>query len=196
MPLKKVVQDMKITNYSEVKVRVDKKENIQTARSVVEKMGFGTSYLGDTITQITTIFTFFRYIIGGFGLISMLVAILGMFNTLTVSLLERTREIGVLKANNATKKDIFLMFLSEALIISFIGGLCGIISGIATGKLANFWFNFYAAKSGSTALVLFYAPTVFLVLVLAMVTVIGFLTGLYPATRATKIKILDALKYE
>lgn len=196
MPVEQIKDDLRVTNYNEVKVVVSDKTKVQEVRSAITKMGFTTAYLGDTITQITTIFVFFRYIIGGFGLIAMLVAILGMFNTLTVSLLERTREIGVLKANNATKKDIFLMFLSEALIISFIGGVLGIASGVASGKLVNFWFNFYALRSGSNPLALFYVPSVFVFFTVAMVSLVGFLTGLYPATRATKIKILDALKYE
>jgi putative ABC transport system permease protein len=152
--------------------------------------------MGDTIRQINSIFVIFRYIIGGFGLVAMFVAVLGMFNTLTVSLLERITEIGVLKANNAMKRDIFLIFLSEALIISFIGSVFGIISGILTGKMVNFWFNFYALKSGSNQLELFYLPPIFMVEVIVSVTLIGFLTGLYPSRRATRIKILDALKYE
>jgi len=196
MPFEVLKENLSITNYNELKIRVNDKLKIQEARTKIEKMGFNTSYLGDTIKQINTIFVFFRYIIGGFGFIAMFVAILGMFNTLTVSLLERTREIGVLKANNATRRDIFLIFLTEALIISTMGGIFGVISGILTGKLVNTLFNYYAIRNSSDAIDLFYVPMYFIAATIIAVVFVGFLTGLYPARRATKIKILDALKYE
>lgn len=196
VPFDMIQKKVSITSYNELKVKVEGQLLIADTRTTIEKMGFPTSYMGDTIRQINSIFVIFRYIIGGFGLVAMFVAVLGMFNTLTVSLLERITEIGVLKANNAMKRDIFLIFLSEALIISFIGSVFGIISGILTGKMVNFWFNFYALKSGSNQLELFYLPPIFMVEVIVSVTLIGFLTGLYPSRRATRIKILDALKYE
>lgn len=195
-PFETVRKKVSITSYNELKLKVADQTDIAATRTTIEKMGFPTSYLGDTIRQINSIFVIFRYIIGGFGLAAMFVAVLGMFNTLTVSLLERITEIGVLKANNAMKRDIFLIFLSEALIISFMGSVFGIISGILTGKMVNFWFNFYAMRSGSNSLELFYLPPIFMIEVIVSVTMIGFLTGLYPARRATRIKILDALKYE
>ncbi|NTU69978.1 ABC transporter permease [bacterium] len=196
VPFEEVKKEMSITGFNELKVKVEDVTKISETRASVEKYSYPTDYLGDTIKQINGIFVIFRYIIGGFGIIAMLVAILGMFNTLTVSLLERTREIGVLKANNSSKKDIFLIFLSEALLISSIGSFLGIGSGIFLGKIANFWFNFYATRNGSQALDLFYLPIVFVYQVVIVVLLVGFFTGLYPARRATKIKILDALKYE
>ena len=196
VPLNLVQNKLQTVNYNEVKVRVADKLRIQEVRTQVEKLGLNTSYLGDTIKQINSIFVVFRYVIAGFGFIAMFVAILGMFNTLTVSLLERTREIGVLKANNATKKDIFLIFLAEALIISFLGGIFGITGGLLTGRMVNSIFNYYAIKNASDAIELFYVPIFFMALIMIGVVLVGLFTGLYPARRATKIKILDALKYE
>lgn len=196
VPFDEIKEVMKVSGYNELKIKVSSVDKIDDVRSIVEQKGFPTDYLGDTIEQINGIFVIFRYIIGGFGLIAMVVAILGMFNTLTVSLLERTREIGVLKANNSSRKDIFLIFLSEALLISSIGAIMGIGSGILLGKTANFWFNFYAIRNGSHPMDLFYLPVIFIWQVIIVVIIVGFITGLYPARRATKIKILDALKYE
>ncbi len=189
---------MATTNFNIAKVRADSKnrDRITEVRSKIESLGFGTNYIGDTIAQINSFFVVFRYIIGGFGVIAMLVAILGMFNTLTVSLLERTREIGVLKSNGAQKYDIWRLFLSEAIIISVIGGFFGIVLGITTGIAVNAVFNNFALKHGADSIDFFYTPVYFILLTVVANIIIGFLVGYYPAKRATNINALDALKYE
>lgn len=196
IPFKLMQKEMAATNYTNLKIKVKNKESVGAARSKVEELGFYTDYIGDTVDQINTLFTIFRYIISGFGIIAMLVAVLGMLNTLTVSLLERTREIGVLKCNGATKKVVWELFLSEGVVISIIGGALGIIFGIIIGESVNIIFNFYATKNGAEAVDFFYTPLSFIIMVIALTSVVGFLTGLYPASRATKIRVLDALKYE
>lgn len=183
-------------NYNVAKIKVKDKTTLTETKSKIENMGFGTNYIGDTIEQITSFFLVFRYIVGGFGLIAMLVAILGMFNTLTVSLLERTREVGVLKSNGAIKRDIWRIFLSEALVISIVGGIFGIIFGISIGEAVNLIFNKLAQQKGSEPVDFFYTPLYFIFATLGATLIVGFLTGYYPSKRATKINALDALKYE
>lgn len=183
-------------NFNVAKVKIDDKEKLSDVRSKIENMGFGTNYIGDTIAQIASFFLVFRYIVGGFGFIAMMVAILGMFNTLTVSLLERTREVGVLKSNGAVRKDIWRIFLSEALIISVVGGIFGIIFGISIGEAVNLIFNKLAMRNGSEPVDFFYTPMYFVLGTLLATFFVGFLTGYYPSKRATKINALDALKYE
>lgn len=196
LPFKVIKKELNIINYNTAKVKVDDKAQLPEVRRQVEKLGFTTSFIGDTIEQINTFFTIFRYIIGGFGVIAMVVAVLGMFNTLTVSLMERTQEIGILKSNGAQRKDIWRLFLSEALIISFIGGVLGVITGAVTGETVNFIFNIYAKKNGGEAVDFFYVPITLVFEMILIIVSIGLLTGLYPARRASKIKILDAIKYE
>lgn len=196
LPFDLVRDKMKIANYNQLKVKVSEQEKILDARRKVEEMGLSTNYIGDTLAQIDSFFNIFRYIVGGFGLISMVIAIIGMFNTLTVSLLERTREIGILKSNGAEKKDIWMLFLSESLIISLIGGAFGIIMGIIGGEATNLIFNLYAKSNGAEAVDFFYAPLGYLFLTVFAIGAIGLLTGLYPSKRATSINPLDALKYE
>lgn len=196
VPLNLIRQDTGIINYNTARIKVADSNKLPDVRRQVEGMGFGTNFIGDTIKQINAFFMIFRYIIGGFGFIAMLVAILGMLNTLTVSLLERTREIGVLKSNGATRKDIWRLFISEALLISMIGGFCGIILGVVTGEIVNLIFNIYAKSHGAQPIDFFYTPLSYVLYSLIFVMLVGFLTGFYPAKRATKIKVLDALKYE
>ena len=195
-PLDLLKEELKLVNYNKLKIKVADKNKISDTRREVESLGFYTNYIGDTIKQINSFFVVFRYIVGGFGFIGMLVAILGMFNTLTVSLLERIREIGVLKANGATRKDVWRIFLSEAIIISLTGGISGIVVGLMIGETINFVFNIYAKQHGSLPVDFFYAPPSMIIATILLITLVGFLTGLYPSKRASKIKVLDALKYE
>lgn len=195
-PLQLLRENTGIINYSTVRIKVTDPDKLADVRREIEELGFGTNYIGDTLKQINAFFMIFRYIIGGFGFIAMLVAILGMLNTLTVSLLERTREIGILKSNGATRKDIWRLFIAEALLISIIGGFLGIILGVFAGEIVNLIFNLYAKSHGSEPIDFFYTPVAFIFYSLIGVVLVGFLTGFYPAKRATKIKVLDALKYE
>lgn len=196
LPFSFLRREVSLVNYNTVKIKVKDKNKLGETRQQVEGMGFYTNFIGDTISQINSFFTIFRYIVGGFGFIGMLVAILGMFNTLTVSLLERIREIGVLKSNGATKKEIWKLFLSEAVIISFIGGFSGILVGLIIGETTNFIFNLYAHRNGAGPIDFFYAPPYFIIMTIIFIIITGFITGLYPSKRASKIKVLDALKYE
>lgn len=196
LPFKTLQKQLSIVDYNTAKIKVKDKTQISDTRRQVEKLGFTTNFIGDTIQQINTFFTIFRYIIGGFGVIAMIVAILGMFNTLTVSLMERTQEIGILKSNGAQRKDIWRLFLAEALIISFIGGVLGVITGDIIGETVNFIFNIYAKQNGGEAVDFFYVPLSLVLYMMLIVVGIGLVTGLYPAKRASKIKILDAIKYE
>lgn len=198
MPFEVVKSVVSATSYNVGKIMVaDNSDNkISETRSKIETIGFGTNYIGDTIKQITSFFAVFRYIVGGFGFVAMLVAVLGMFNTLTVSLLERTREVGVLKSNGAVMRDIWRIFLSEALAISFVGGVLGILFGVALGQAVNIIFNILAQRNGSEPVDFFYTPLYFVAFTIILTVVIGFITGYYPAKRATKINALDALKYE
>lgn len=195
-PYEKLKSSARAVNFNIAKIKVKDQSKLSETKTKVENMGLGTNYIGDTINQISSFFLIFRYIVGGFGFIAMLVAILGMFNTLTVSLLERTREVGVLKSNGAIRRDIWRIFLSEALVISVVGGIFGIIFGISIGEAVNLIFNKLAQSNGSEPVDFFYTPTYFILGTLASTFVVGFLTGYYPSKRATKINALDALKYE
>jgi ABC-type antimicrobial peptide transport system permease subunit len=196
MPYELIKSEIQAVNFNIAKVKVKDQTKLSDTKSKIENMGYGTNYIGDTIKQIASFFLVFRYIVGGFGFIAMLVAILGMFNTLTVSLLERTREVGVLKSNGAVRKDIWRIFLSEALVISATGGVLGIIFGISIGEAVNLIFNRLAQSNGSEPVDFFYTPVYFVIGTLIATLVVGFVTGYYPSKRATKINALDALKYE
>jgi putative ABC transport system permease protein len=182
--------------YSGLKLQSENPDQVPGIRDAVENMGYKTEYVGDTVTQIDQVFDIFKVVLAGFGSVAMVVAALGMFNTLTVSLLERIREVGLLKALGMSRADIRKLFLSEAMIIGIGGGLMGLILGLLVGYILNYSINALAIASGASPVDFFYMPWYFAVGMAIFSIIIGLLTGIYPAQRAVKINALDALRYE
>lgn len=190
--------DNGMDKYSSFKVRVSEKDSnvIMETRAFLDGLGFKTDYIGDTISEINQVFSLFRVILAAFGLIALIVAALGTFNTLTISLLERIREVGLMKALGMRNRDIYKLFLLESLIIGVFGGILGLGVGVILGKAINLLLLILANRSGAEVISLFSTPWSFALGVAFFSILVGFLTGLYPAKRAVKINALDALKYE
>ena len=130
------------------------------------------------------------------GTIIMSISAMGMLNTLSVSLLQRTKEVGILKALGAKRNDIFKMFVFEAAIISFLGGLIGFFGGYGMAYAINLVFNILAIRNGHATLNFIYIPYYFIVAIVIFIFFLGLVTGLMPARRASRIHALDALRYE
>lgn len=187
-----------VDKYSALKIKVNQKdkETITKTRTFIENMGYKTEYVGDTVSEISQVFSLFRVILAAFGAIALIVASLGTFNTLTISLLERIREVGLMKALGMRNKDIYKLFLIEALIIGLVGGLLGLLLGTLLGQLLNLILRIMAMRSHTEVISLFATPVGFSLAVAGFSVIVGFLTGWYPAKRAVKIDPLDALRYE
>jgi len=115
---------------------------------------------------------------------------------MTITLLERINEIGIMRAIGVTKRDIRSLFLFESMVIGFLGGLSGIIIGLLGGTAVNFIINILAKNLGGVALDLFYAPPWFMIFIIVSSSLIGLLTGVYPSQRAGSLNPLDALRYK
>ncbi|OQX51290.1 hypothetical protein B5M47_01085 [candidate division CPR3 bacterium 4484_211] len=185
-----------VLNYSQAKVKVKNKSDLELVRQKIESLGLSTTSASDTVQQIDQIFSLFRIILAALGSIALVVAALGMFNTLTVSLLERTREVGLMKALGAKKRDVFSLFLSEAMIISCIGGGLGVVFGFFLGEGANYILNYLAQSTGNEPVDIFHTPFFFVLIIILFSFVVGFITGMYPSRRASRLNPLDALRYE
>lgn len=195
MPLK-IFTDAGITNFNLARVKMATRDDLAAARAAIEAEGYQVDSVADTVGQIDRIFLIFQIVMFIFGLIAMLIASLGAFNTLTVSLLERTREVGIMKSLGTTSRHIYILFLSEALLIGVLGGISGLLVGTMFGELVNYIINRLASRLGGQAVDLFTIPFVFLAVIAGVIILVGLLTGLYPARRAAKINALDALRYE
>jgi len=183
-------------NYSKLKVKVDREENLNLVRENLVEQGYVVSALSDIIEQANQIFKVAQIVLALFGVIALIVSAIGMFNTMTIALLERTQEIGIMKALGATSLDVWEMFLSESVIIGFTGGMGGILIGLMGGEVFNYIINTLAGAFGGNDIDLFFTPLWFGILVAAFSTIVGLITGFYPAKRAASISSLEALRYK
>ncbi len=183
-------------DFSKIKVKVDKEESLTMVRSKLIEENFSVSALSDIIEQANQIFRVAQIVLALFGIIALIVSAIGMFNTMTIALLERTQEIGIMKALGATSLDIWEMFLSESVIIGFVGGVGGILIGMMGGEFFNSLINVLAGAYGGDKIDLFYTPIWFITTVTIFSTVVGLATGFYPAKRAASISALVALRYK
>lgn len=195
MPLH-VFTDNGVVNYSSAKIKMNSKTNVDQAKLQLESMGFKVSSIKDTIDQINQFFSVFQIILISFGSIAILVAYLGMFNTLTISLIEKTREIGFMKALGTQRHDVYWLFTLESVLIGTAGSVVGIVAGLSLGKILNYGIFNLANSTGNQAVELFYIPAYILLAIVASSILISLLTGLYPARRAAKISPLNAMRYE
>ena len=188
--------NLKNTNFSKLKVRVDKEENLDIVRNNIMEKGFMVSALSDIIEQAKQVFNVLKIVLASFGIVALVVSAIGMFNTMTIALLERTQEIGIMKALGATSVDIWSMFLSESVVIGFLGGMSGIMIGVFGGEVFNYGVNILASAMGGEKIDLFFTPYWFTMLIIFFSTFVGLLTGFYPAKRAASINPLEALRYK
>ena len=186
-----------VPSYGQVKVVVDDLANIDGARKQIEANGFQTASLTDTLTEINDIFKFFNLVLVGFGSIGMIVAVLGMFNTLTISLLERTREIGLMMALGARRRDMRILFILEAALISIVGAVIGIAIAYIGGAIVNLLINLNAQSRGvSQWFDLFAIPLWSIAAVIGITVIVGLIVVYLPARRAERINPIDALRRE
>jgi ABC-type lipoprotein release transport system permease subunit len=185
-----------IEDYSQVKVVVNEERNLPEARRTIEAQGFGTSSVVDTVAEIEGFFSTTRTILALLGTVALMVAGLGMFNTLTVSLLERTREIGLLKAMGMKSDEVRELFLAESMLMGSLGGFLGILVGLLFGKFLELLLSIYASINGAGTVTIIDMPILFVISIITISFLVGIITGIYPAMRATKISALNALRYE
>lgn len=184
-----------ITIASQFKVLAKDREKANDIRKDIESLGFTTTSPLDTLSEIDKIFQLLQIILIGFGGIGMVIAILGMFNTLTISLLERTKEIALIITMGGQAKDIKLLFTIEALILSIIGGGTGVFAAYLIGLIGNLILNNYARGNGVTdKLSAFHISPLLVLFSLIATSILGLLVVYFPARRASKISPLDAMR--
>lgn len=192
----KNVPGIPFSSYQSLKVKAQSHEAMGEVREELISRGFLVSALSDTIDQANVIFKIMQIILGIFGTVALIVAAIGLINTMTISLLERTNEIGIMRAVGATKSDIRLIFLGESTILGFLGGLGGVTLGILFSEGVNALFNLLAFSLGSDSLRLFSYPVWFIFFILFISALVGFLGGYWPARRASRMDPLEALRYK
>ena len=218
MPIKDVIAynewssgtktDLKKFVYNQVIVRATSRETTQAVSQAIRDLGYSVSGIGDYLNQINGFFTTMRLMLGGVGAVALLVAAFGVANTMTMAILERTREIGLMKAVGATDGNVLTIFLVEAGLVGFVGGLSGVglsllLQNIINQAVANSpapdpnnpgagMFLPVDLSNLEGGLVVIQPELIAFGLVLA--TSIGLVAGLYPSLRAARMNTVTALK--
>lgn len=185
-----------LAKYDQLKAKVADSDLMGSVSQKIIEKGFLVSSLSDTIDQANKIFSIIQIILFSFGFVALLVSAIGMFNTMTIALLEKTNEIGIMRSLGMSSKDIRMIFLMESSIMGFLGGVGGVFVGWLAGFVINLAFNILASNLGGKPMNLFYTPWQFILMVIVFSGFVGFLTGLYPSRRASKLNPLDALRYK
>lgn len=194
--LEEFQSNFKIPYYDRVQVRVVDTKSLPEAQDLIIAKGFTVTALSKTVEQANKIFQGIQAVLAIFGGIALTVSAIGMFNTMTVTLLERTAEIGVMRTIGASSADIVILFVAEAIIVGLLGGVVGILIGGGIGMFFNGLLSVAASKFGGESVSLFKYPMWFLIFICSFSGGVGFLTGLFPARRAAKINPLDAIRYK
>jgi ABC-type antimicrobial peptide transport system permease subunit len=183
--------------YSDVAIHTASLGDATQVSKLVGDRGFRAATLQVLLDQVNRIFLIVQTMLGSIGVLALIVASIGIANTMIMAIFERTREIGVLKALGASNGDVLKMFIVEAGAIGLLGGICGVIGGWALSRLLDWIIHQYIASMQVTITAPFFILTPELVAgSLVFATLIGLLAGLYPAARAARLDPLVALRHE
>ena len=190
-----VFTERRIDNASQAKVLVSKKEAVADLQKRISSLGFTTTSPYETVAQIDQVFGVLNYIFLGFGGIGLVIAVLGMFNTLTITLLERTKEIGLMRTLGARKKDIRRLFVLESMGLSFLGGTFGVITAKIMSKGVDGFLNSLAGSRGlNESISVFSFQTTLVTQVIVGSAFLGLVVVYFPARRAAKMSAIEALR--
>ncbi len=196
VPLGELAKSVPADRFDQAQVEVDASGNLESVKQALLGQGYQVASLSETVDQANKIFQVIQIVLGAFGAVALIVSSIGMFNTMTVTLLERTNEIGIMRAIGASKANMKNLFLAESVVIGVLGGLVGELIGFALAWMTNVGINSLATHFGGAKIDLFYFPPAFLLGIIALSVTIGFLSGIFPARRAASLEPLEALRYK
>jgi putative ABC transport system permease protein len=196
--LRDVVRDVnaKKTTYASLSVRAKSPSLVETLEASIKNMGFAAFSLLDASKSLRTFFSVFDLLLGIFGSLALAVATLGIVNTLVMAILERRREIGVLKALGAADSDVQQLFFVEAGVMGLFGGVLGVTLGWLLGRAITFGTNVYLKRQSLNPIELSSVPWWLVLSALGFAILVSLVAGLYPASRAARLNPVDALRYE
>jgi putative ABC transport system permease protein len=176
--------------------RVAKPSEVQATEDAMKKLGFSAFSLLDASRNLQLFFRVLDTFLGVFGSLALVVASLGIVNTLVMAILERRREIGIMKAIGADDGDVRGLFFAEAGAMGIVGGTLGVLAGWLIGRAINFGTNFYLHRQQLPPQELWIVPWWLVLVAIVFSFAITLMAALYPAARAAKLDPVQALRYE
>lgn len=185
------------SQYQKIDVKVDNMDNVQDIQDTIKAMGYEAYSLNDQLDSMKEITGVIQLVLGGIGAISLLVAAIGITNTMVMSIYERTREIGIMKVIGASINDIKKLFLFESALIGVLGGILGIgisyILSFVINQFGSAFGDMFGTGAGSKISII---PVWLVFASLGFSALIGIISGYYPAKRAMKLSAIEAIRTE
>lgn len=182
--------------YGTVIARLSGAGKVEAVEQAIKKIGFNTFSILDATKSMRRFFAILDLFLGIFGSLALTVASIGIINTLVMAILERRREIGIMKAVGASDSDVRGLFFAEAGAMGLLGGVCGTILGWIIGRVINFGTNIYLGRQGFPPENIWSVPVWLVAGALGFAFLVSLLSGIYPAARAAKLDPVQALRYE
>jgi putative ABC transport system permease protein len=183
-------------SYTSLSVRAKNPNQVPAIEDAIKKLGFGAFSIVDATRSMRQFFAVLDGFLAIFGSLALAVASIGIVNTLVMAILERRREIGIMKAIGASDGDVRGLFFAEAGAMGLVGGAVGVTLGWAIGRLINFGTNIYLQRQNFPSAQIWSVPLWLVLSAIAFSIVVSLLAGLYPASRAARLDPVQALRYE
>jgi putative ABC transport system permease protein len=185
-----------VQGYSAVGVKLSSPRYVEPVKKQMEELGFETFAFVDQFEEITKAFVFMDMFLFAVGMIAIVVSSLGIINTMVMSILERYKEIGIMKAVGASDRDVRKIFFFESGAIGFLGGLFGLALGWMVSTIINQVINHFTAKQGIPYMNYFSFPFWLCFGAVAFSIFVSLLAGVYPTLRAARVDPVVALRHD
>ncbi|MGA7683900.1 MAG: FtsX-like permease family protein [Terriglobales bacterium] len=183
-------------SYTSLSVRVQNPNRVPAIEDAIKKMGFSAFSIVDAARSMRQFFAVLDGFLAIFGSLALAVASIGIVNTLVMAILERRREIGIMKAIGASDADVRGLFFAEAGVMGLVGGAVGVTLGWVIGCIINFGMNIYLQRQHFPSAQIWSVPVWLVLGAIAFSIVVSLVSGLYPASRAARLDPVQALRYE
>ncbi len=177
-------------------VTLESERDYDRVQQAISAMGYRVVSFVDRFAEMRKGFLLFDAIVAILGFIALFVAALGIVNTMVMSIVERTREIGILKSLGAEEGDIRLLFLVESAAIGLLGSLGGILLGWIVSRGASIVAQEWMVRQGAPRVDMFHLPAWVVAGAILFGTLVSVVAGLYPANRAARVDPVEALRHE
>jgi putative ABC transport system permease protein len=187
---------LKRYGYETIIVKVQDADQVTSITEEITDLGYLAFSFKQIIEGIGQVFTLVEILLLGIGAIALIVAALGIINTMLMSILERTREIGIMKVIGASNSDVTRIFLMEALTIGFIGGIGGVLLAYVANRLIDILSQMYMSQQGGTPVSIVSMPLWLAGFAIGFAMAVGLVSGVYPARKAARLSPVEALRHE